>query len=134
MELRDQSNTPIPGFTISDADTITGDSVAKNLTWNGSRDLSSLIGQDVKLHFDMVDIKLYAFQFVPILVGDVNNDDLVNCDDIDLLRNAVLVLRERCLECPSLGHHANALFTWNAGFGVTERDVSADITIVGIAE
>ena len=82
VELRDESDMPIPGFAISDADTITGDSVAMNVTWNGSADLSSLIGQEVKLHFDMADVKLYAFQFVLLLVGDANKDGLVTGADL----------------------------------------------------
>ena len=83
VELLDEYGDPIPGFTLDDADPLTGDSVAMAATWGGSGDLSSLIDREIQLHVFMAHAKLYAFQFVadPVLAGDANRDGKV--DDMD---------------------------------------------------
>ena len=65
VEILDSQGDPIPGFTLAEADPLSGDSVAMNVTWNGGNDLASLNGQPIQLRFVMKDVKLYAFQFVP---------------------------------------------------------------------
>ena len=52
------------GFAITNANRITGNHIRKVVTWNGSRDVTSLAGKPVRLHFVMKDAKLFAFQFV----------------------------------------------------------------------
>jgi hypothetical protein len=63
VELRDAQGGPIPGFTESDADRISGNSTALAVTWGGRSDLSELRGRPVVLRFLMRDASLYAFQF-----------------------------------------------------------------------
>jgi hypothetical protein len=64
IEILDQNGTAVPGFTANDADLVTGNAVAKKVTWNGKGDLSSLRSKPVKLRLLLRDAKLYAFQFV----------------------------------------------------------------------
>ena len=63
VELRDAQGRPIPGFTESDADRISGNSTSVGVTWGGGSDLSELRGRPVVLRFLMRDASLYAFQF-----------------------------------------------------------------------
>ena len=63
VEVLGADGNPIPGFTQQDANILTGDSVAINVTWGGSNNLSSLGDEPIKLRFLMQDAKLYAFQF-----------------------------------------------------------------------
>ena len=64
VELLDDSNDPIPGYSEQDADRLSGDDVRKTVTWNGQSDLSALAGKTVRLKFIGKSVKLYAFQFV----------------------------------------------------------------------
>ncbi|MCP4643836.1 MAG: hypothetical protein GY851_25565 [bacterium] len=63
----DEDGEPIPGFTVNDADALTGNSVGAVATWNGDPDVSALAGRTVKLRFLMRDAGLYSFQFYPPL-------------------------------------------------------------------
>ncbi len=64
VEIQDPAGNPIEGFTLSKADTLRGNNLAKAVTWGGASDVSSLAGKEVKLRFVMRSMKLYAFQFV----------------------------------------------------------------------
>jgi hypothetical protein len=64
VKIQDAAGSPIEGFSLNRADTIRGNNVAKAITWNGSSDVSSLAGKEIRLHFVMRSMKLYAFQFV----------------------------------------------------------------------
>jgi len=64
VELQDASGKPIPGYSLSDADSLNGNSVRLAVSWKGKRDVSSLAKQPVRLHFKLRDCKLYAFQFL----------------------------------------------------------------------
>ncbi len=61
--LMDEDDQPIPGFALHDCDPISGDYIAKTVTWGGKSDLSALAGRTVKLVFSLENAKLYAFQF-----------------------------------------------------------------------
>ncbi len=63
VELRDEGNAPIEGFTAEDCDLIRGNHVHHTVTWGGKADVAALAGKPVRLHFDLRDAKLYAFQF-----------------------------------------------------------------------
>jgi len=63
VEILGADGRPLPGFTEKDADRITGNTVAKTVTWGGQRDLSSVKNRPIRLRFLMRDSKLYAFQF-----------------------------------------------------------------------
>jgi len=63
VEILDQSERPVPGFTMSDCDTINGNYVNREVTWKNQSDVGGLAGKTVRLRFDMRSTKLYAFQF-----------------------------------------------------------------------
>lgn len=76
VEIRDQNDQPIPGFTLADADEINGNHIRVLASWRaeplgklkrdkGSTDVSPLAGRTVRLRFVMRDAKLYSFQFLP---------------------------------------------------------------------
>lgn len=63
VELLDEEDKPIPGFTKEDCRMVTGNSVRMPVRWaEGSRP-GRLAGTPVKLRFWMQDCALYAFQF-----------------------------------------------------------------------
>jgi hypothetical protein len=64
VELRDLQDQPIPGYTLGDCEEVSGDDVAWDVRWRGSPDISSLAGLPIKIHFNMRNAKLFAFQFI----------------------------------------------------------------------
>ena len=54
---------PVKGYTLYDADPISGNFIDQTVTWNGQSDLSQLVGKPVQMRFVMKDAKLYAFRF-----------------------------------------------------------------------
>ncbi len=64
VELRDSSGQALPGFTLGDCEEIAGNYTDQVVYWKGNKDVSSLAGMPVRLHFNLSRAKLYAFQFV----------------------------------------------------------------------
>lgn len=62
-EIQDEHGDPIPGFTLADCDELYGDSLEQPLSWNGVRELRSLVGRPVRLHFELKDADLYGLRF-----------------------------------------------------------------------
>ncbi|MEX2559515.1 MAG: exo-alpha-sialidase, partial [Pirellulales bacterium] len=63
VALLSAGGEPIAGHTLDECEPFDGDSVRHQVQWNGNGDLSELIGQPVRLHFELRDARLYAFQF-----------------------------------------------------------------------
>ena len=63
IEILSEEGKPLPGYQLDDCDTIRGNSLAKQVTWAGTADVSKLAGKAVRLRFVMRSLKLYAFQF-----------------------------------------------------------------------
>lgn len=63
VELRDERNQPIPGFTINDAIPVDLNHLAAEVAWTKGPNVGSLAGRPISLHVQMRDCKLYAFQF-----------------------------------------------------------------------
>jgi hypothetical protein len=63
VALHDANDQPLAGVGLDDCDVIRGDELARTVTWNGYADLSNLAGQPVRLHFELKDADLFAFQF-----------------------------------------------------------------------
>lgn len=63
--LQDASGRQIPGYGLQDCVPITGDAMAKTVTWTGGADLSAHNDIPVRLVVKMKNASLYAFQFVP---------------------------------------------------------------------
>ena len=62
VELRDEHDVPIKGFSAEECDLIRGNHVHFTATWKGSSDVSALAGKPVRLRFVMRNSKLFAFQ------------------------------------------------------------------------
>ena len=60
VELYDEDFMPIPGRTFAEADLLTGDDVARTVTWSGQSDLSDLRDKLIYLRFRMRAAKLFA--------------------------------------------------------------------------
>ena len=55
----------IDGYSIDDCKTIhTCNDINKTVEWSKGSDVSALVGKSVKLHFQMCDTDIYAFQFI----------------------------------------------------------------------
>jgi len=63
VELRDEKDTPISGYSFEESDALHMNNVAQVVTWRSNADLSQ-IKQPVKIAFRLRSVKLYAFQFV----------------------------------------------------------------------
>jgi hypothetical protein len=63
VEIQDETNTPIPSFTLDDCPEIIGDEITRVVTWKHGTDLSPLAGQIVRLRFKMKDADLFSFKF-----------------------------------------------------------------------
>lgn len=64
VEILDASGKQIDGYSLDQADQLNGNSVRLPASWRGKQDVSLLMGKPVKLHFELRNCKLYAFQFV----------------------------------------------------------------------
>ena len=65
LELQDEAGKPLPGYSLSDADLLFGDTLDRKVSWKGRTDVSSLAGKVVRLRAVMSDADLYSFQFQP---------------------------------------------------------------------
>ncbi|NOY76275.1 MAG: glycoside hydrolase family 43 protein [Calditrichaeota bacterium] len=63
VEIQDESGNPLPGFALADCPPIFGDAIARPVTWENGRDLSSLQGRPVRLRFILRDADLYSLRF-----------------------------------------------------------------------
>ncbi len=66
VALVDDKGRPFRGFSLRDCDPISGDYIAKQVSWGGRSDLSGLAGRTVRLLFSLKNAKLYAFQFTEV--------------------------------------------------------------------
>ena len=62
-ELQDADGNAVPGFTLADAEPVSGDEIEQVLSWSGGWDVSALAGVPVRLRFELNDADLYSFQF-----------------------------------------------------------------------
>lgn len=56
--------TPYDGYSADDCDLIYGDSLDRRVSWKGNKDVGSLSGKPVILHFFMSEADIYSLQFV----------------------------------------------------------------------
>lgn len=63
VEILEEDGTPIPGFTLEEAEWIVGNSVRYPARWRNNTPLRNLEGKPIRLRFVFRDAKLYAFQF-----------------------------------------------------------------------
>ena len=63
MEIRDESNRPIPGFTLAESLPVDLNHMATPARWSSSKSVADLQGRPIRLHVAMRSCKLYAFAF-----------------------------------------------------------------------
>jgi len=62
VEIRDENNLPIPGYTLEESVSIDRNQIAAPVRWKNRESVGELAGRPVKLHFKLRACKLYAFQ------------------------------------------------------------------------
>lgn len=62
VELQDAGGKPLEGFSLADCQPLQGDAVEQAVQWRETS-VKSLAGQAVRLHFEVRNADLYAFQF-----------------------------------------------------------------------
>ncbi len=65
VEIKDESGMAIPGFASSDCDPIRGDKIDHIASWNGSSDVSSIVGEVIRVRFEIDNADVYSFRFGP---------------------------------------------------------------------
>jgi hypothetical protein len=63
VEIQDATGNQIPGYTMEESQTITGNEIAGTVSWNGDTNLSSLASKPVRLKIYMKDADLYSLRF-----------------------------------------------------------------------
>lgn len=61
VEILDKNNKVIDDLSADKCKAVSIDSTIQQIEWNGSSDLSSLVGQEVKFRFKLKNGDLYAF-------------------------------------------------------------------------
>ncbi len=63
VEILDQEENPIPGYTLDDVQLMIGNEIERPVYWKGNNDLKSLEGKVIRLRFVMKDAHLYSIKF-----------------------------------------------------------------------
>ena len=63
IEIQNEEGEPIEGFALEDSIPMKGNSVCYRAVWKDDPSLSKLVGKPVRIKFQLVDVKLYAFGF-----------------------------------------------------------------------
>jgi len=62
VDLLDENNKPIPGFSKHEADRLGGDSINNKVFWKQGRTLKALRGKTVKIHITFSNSDIYSLQ------------------------------------------------------------------------
>ncbi len=63
VAILDEKEQPIPGYTLAAAEPVDRNQIAARVRWTTGKEIGSLQGRLVRLHFQTRSCKLYAFQF-----------------------------------------------------------------------
>lgn len=63
VELQDIDGEPIDGFAMENCDLLYGDQIDRAVSWNGGTDVNELVGQPVRLRFELKDADLFSLRF-----------------------------------------------------------------------
>jgi hypothetical protein len=66
VELQDVDGNSIEGYTLSDCPPIFGDTIERQVSWKGARDVSKLAAKPVRLRFVLKDADLYSIRFINV--------------------------------------------------------------------
>ncbi|HRE82956.1 MAG TPA: hypothetical protein PLN52_18060, partial [Opitutaceae bacterium] len=62
LEVLDQDQKPIPGYSLAESPSLFGDSLSRAVAWTGGSTWADLVGRAVRLRFVMSDANLYSLQ------------------------------------------------------------------------
>jgi hypothetical protein len=63
VEIQDEKENPIKGFTLHDSPEIYGDEIEYVVKWKSGASIRELAGKSIRLHFVMKDADLYSMRF-----------------------------------------------------------------------
>lgn len=63
VEILDDQQRPVPGFTSADCDPLVGDEIDATVTWKGRAEVRSLAGKTVHLRFVLKSADLFSLRF-----------------------------------------------------------------------
>jgi hypothetical protein len=63
VELRDEANRPIPGFTCGECQPLSGNQVHGVVSWRKGDDVSALTSKPLRVHLLVRNADVYAFEF-----------------------------------------------------------------------
>jgi len=63
VEIQDEHGWPIPGFSLPEMPPIYGDRLDEPVAWAAGGDVSALVGQTVRLRFELCDADVFAMRF-----------------------------------------------------------------------
>ena len=63
LEIQDPEGRPLSGYSLGEHVPMVGDAVDQTVAWRDGRDLSSLAGKPVRLHFVLQEADIFALQF-----------------------------------------------------------------------
>lgn len=63
VELQDEHGNPLTGLSLGDCEELFGSTLDRSVHWKTKADLSALIGQPVRVRFELRDAVLFSFQF-----------------------------------------------------------------------
>ena len=62
VEVQDESGKPLPGYALADMKPLFGDELDAPISWKSKKDVSSIAGKPVRLHFVMRDADIYSIR------------------------------------------------------------------------
>ena len=65
VEIQNAAGQPVAGFRLSDCEPVVGDAIDCRVSWKNSADVSGLVGQTIRLRFQLEEADLYAMRFAP---------------------------------------------------------------------
>ena len=63
IEIQDEKGTPIPGFTMEDAQSIIGNEIKRIVSWKGNENVKVLASKPIRLRIYINDADLYSLKF-----------------------------------------------------------------------
>ena len=62
VELQDENEKPLPGYSLEDCDPVTADGLELPVTWKDQPDLSGAAGKTVRIRFQLKNARLYSYR------------------------------------------------------------------------
>jgi hypothetical protein len=63
IEIQDENGIPIPGYLLTDSQTIIGNEISRIVLWNGNSSLQKLESKTIRMRIYMKDADLYSIKF-----------------------------------------------------------------------